>query len=190
MSKPNPNQYAYGLNQQPLLNVFTPPQVGLKAPTTINKGQIGMMWVDKTNNVVYVLTSYLNGNPVWTALGGAVAGGLTWSTDAGAAIPMAVNHGYYLTNAGAITLTLPVASAIGDQIWLVTDDSSAAGAGIQITQGAAQLVTYCNDVTTAGAGTKYLAINLLDVQLATLLVCTVANTRWAVVSCNYIPNII
>lgn len=190
MSKPNPNQYAYGLNQQPLLQVFTPPQVSIRAPGAANKGQIGSMWINKATNTVYVLTSYLNGVPVWTAQGGAVAGGLTWSTEAGAALALAANHGYYLTNAGAVTLTLPAASAVGDQIWVLTEDSSAAAAGIQITQGAAQRITYTDDITTAGAATNYQALNLLQVQLATLLVCTIANTRWAVMNANYVPNIL
>ena len=190
MSKPNPNQYAYGLVQGPLLNIFTPPQVSINAPGANNKGQIGSMWIDKVTNTVYVLTSYLNGVPVWTAQGGAVAGGLIWTTDPAAVVALAANHGYYLTNIGAITLTLPVASAVGDQIWLVTEASDAIGAGLQITQGAAQRITYADDITTAGAATNYQAINLLQTQLTTLLVCTVANTRWAVMNANYVPNIL
>lgn len=190
MSKQNPNQYAYGLVQQPLLQIFTPPLVSIRAPGASNKGQIGSMWINKATNTVYVLTSYLNGVPVWTAQGGAVAGGLTWHTDANAAVALAVNSGYYLTNVGAITLTLPAASAVGDQIWVLTEDSSAGAAGIQITQGALQRITYEDEITTAGAATNYQALNILQTQLATLLVCTIANTRWAVMTANYVPNIL
>jgi len=190
MSKPNPNTYAYGLVQQPLLQIFTPPTVSILAPGNSNKGQIGSMWINKATNTVYVLTSYLNGLPVWTAQGGVVAGGLNWHTDPAAAVALAVNSGYYLTNVGAITLTLPVASAVGDQIWIITEDSSAAAAGIQITQGDLQRITYADNITTAGAATNYQALNLFQTQLVTQLICTIANTNWAVVNSNYVPNII
>ena len=69
MSYTNPNNYAYGLVQGPLLNIFTPPQVALFNPGNNNKAQIGTLWINKQNNTVYALTSYLAGNPVWTALG-------------------------------------------------------------------------------------------------------------------------
>lgn len=183
------NKVAYGKSQA-LIDVFNEPLVGLRNPTGNDKGTIGQLWVNKLTNGVWMLTSFAGGLAVWTELdniGG--VGALTWSTEAGAAVAMAANHGYYLTNAGAVTCTLPVASALGNEIWIITDNSTAAGAGIIIAQNnPAQVVRYDQYTTTPGAGGSISFLGYGDgatpFQIELHLICTVANTAWSIVNWN------
>ncbi len=69
MSYTNPNNYAYGLTQGPLLNIFTPPQVALFNPEAKNKAQLGTIWINKSSNNAFILTSYINGVPNWMPIG-------------------------------------------------------------------------------------------------------------------------
>jgi hypothetical protein len=188
MATSNSNVKVYGFTPQPLLTIFNQPKVSVVPPAYKNKYEIGTMWVNKVTNTVYVLTSYLNGLPIWTVTSGAIAGGLHWQTDGAAALPTFTNNGYILTNAAGITATLPLVSAIGDQLWLLTTDSAAGS--LNITQGAAQLITYNNQTTAAGAGTKCTITGLLPKQVVLQLICTVENTTWAIVNSNVVPNIV
>jgi hypothetical protein len=63
------NSVAYGLSDA-LLNVFPAPIVGLRAPTTADKAQIGTVWVNKSINDVWVLTSITNNSANWLGIGG------------------------------------------------------------------------------------------------------------------------
>jgi len=61
------NLVAYGLTNA-LQNVFPFPIVSLRIPTTADKAQIGTLWVYKTGNAVYVLTSIVNNLANWVLL--------------------------------------------------------------------------------------------------------------------------
>lgn len=56
---------AYGLSQS-LINVFPQPIVSPSSnPTTSNKAQIGTLWINKSANTAYVLTSIVNNVANW-----------------------------------------------------------------------------------------------------------------------------
>ena len=59
----------YGLTNA-LQNVFPAPIVGLADPTTSNKAQIGTVWVNKSTNSVFILTSIVNNSANWANIGG------------------------------------------------------------------------------------------------------------------------
>jgi hypothetical protein len=61
------NLVDYGLTNA-LQTVFPAPIVSLRAPTTADKAQIGSLWVFKTNNAVYVITSVVNNLANWVLL--------------------------------------------------------------------------------------------------------------------------
>jgi len=194
MSKQTQVQRAYG--QYPaLINIANEPRISTRNPTTADRAELGQMWINKLTNEVYQLTSVgtvAGGNPgyaIWTRLdNGAGATGIVWITSGAAAVAMAVNSGYYLTNVGAVTLTLPGASVVGDEIWITTADASGVGAGIQVTQGAAQIIRGAGEATGAGAGTKFSILNSMQESVVVHLICTVANTQWDVVSVNAVAN--
>ena len=152
MSRITNNRVAYGKSQA-LIDVFNEPLVANRAPTGNDKGSIGQMWTDTLTNQVWMLTSFLGGLAVWTELdNGGAAANLVWTAPAGAAINMTSNNGYFVTNGGPIVMTLPPAAVVGSEIWIITDDASAAGAGITIAQGANQQLRYDNRRSAIGVG--------------------------------------
>jgi hypothetical protein len=98
-------------------------------------------------------------------------GGLTWTEVTGTSANMSSNNGYIASNASLVTLTLPIASAIGDTINIV---GKAAG-GWLIAQGAGQFIHLGSSVTTTGVGGSLASTDRYD---SISLVCTTANTVW------------
>ena len=190
MSRITNSRVAYGKSQG-LIDIFNEPLVANRAPNGNDKGSIGQMWTDTLTNQVWMLTSFLGGLAIWTELDNAgAAGNLVWTAPAGAAINMTSNNGYFVTNAGPIVMTLPPAGVVGSEIWIITDNASAAGAGITIAQGAGQQLRYDNDRSTIGVGGSMSWINLAVRQLAIQLICVTANTTWSVVTTNRDPSAI
>ena len=112
------NKVAYGKSQG-LIDIFNQPIVSLRSPTPNDKGSKGQLWTNTTTNQVWMLTSYISGGAFWSELdNNGSTSGITWITTAAAAIPMANNTGYFLTNGGAVTLTLPLASPAGSQFYV------------------------------------------------------------------------
>ena len=104
----------------------------------------------------------------------AIVPGISWSVETGISLSTAVNSGYITNRAGGISYTLPTTAAIGSIVricsiqglWTIAQD-----AGVSIVFG---LFT-----TTVGAGGTLVATNVSD---AIEVVCTVADTTWAVLS--------
>lgn len=95
---------------------------------------------------------------------------ITWAPNSNASITAAVDNGYVLTHSGATTVTLPTTFAIGSIIGLVGTSSSwllDIGAGTNI-------IAFGNTYTTSFA-----SANNTD---SLVLVATVANTTWAILS--------
>lgn len=67
MSVNQPLNVAYGLSQA-LLNVFPFPIQSTRNPGTGDKAQIGTLWVNKSLNEAYVLTSIVNNSATWLNL--------------------------------------------------------------------------------------------------------------------------
>lgn len=186
MSYTNPNNYAYGLVQGPLLNVFTPPQVVLSDPGANNKAQIGTLWVNPLNNHVWALTSFVNGVPTWTLLGGfSVPSGLANVTDATGTLALTVNTVNTLTNAGMNTDTLPAGAAIGNVIWLIDDNAGAAGAGITIRANAGAVIYYADEISTAGGTMTFTnAAPVANLSIVVELMYTAAGV-WTILTANF-----
>jgi hypothetical protein len=60
---------AYGFTQS-LLNVAPTPIIALRAPTTADRAALGTVWVNKTANAAYILTSVVNNLSTWEGVGG------------------------------------------------------------------------------------------------------------------------
>lgn len=86
---------------------------------------------------------------------------------------MSTNTEYTANNAGLVTLTLPAAANIGDE---VTVNGKGAG-GWTIAQNASQLIHFGSSVTTTGTGGSLSSTNLWD---NVKVKCVTANTTWVV----------
>jgi hypothetical protein len=120
---------AYGLSDA-LLNVFPAPIVGVRNPTAADKAQIGSIWVNKTSNDAWVLTSIANNAAVWTGIGGG----------SGTFTSLTVNPGNITATAGNISATAGSVSA---------GTTVTAGTGITATTGNITATTG-NLIATAG----------------------------------------
>jgi hypothetical protein len=180
---------AYGLSQ-PYFNASALPIITTRDPLTTDFAEVGTIWINQTTPKAWLLAKVVANQAIWIEIDNTDAPlGITWHIEAGVGpIVMAENSGYYLTNAAAVDLTLPAAATLGSQIWITTADASAAGAGIRVTQGAAQRIRGAGDITGAGAGAKFSVLDSRKKSVAVLLICTVANTQWDVVSVNAVAN--
>jgi len=104
----------------------------------------------------------------------AAATGLTWSVETGAAVAAAVNYGYITNRAGGITYTLPTTAAVGSIIKICSISGLAT-----IAQNAGESIVFGLQTTTVGAGGSLV---MTDDGDAIEIVCTVADTTWAVLS--------
>ena len=101
-------------------------------------------------------------------------GGADWSV-IGAGQTMIIDHGYVCTTGGTLSLLLPATSPIGSIIEVTLDGST----GFTITEAAGQQIRMGNLSTTLGA-TGTLGSNAQGDSLR--MVCSVANTKWNVLS--------
>ena len=178
MSNSVNHRTAYGKNQ-PLIDVYNAPIVSLRSPGVNDKADLGQLWVNRTTNAVWMLTSFVGGNAIWTELDNSGAGGpgLTWSIEPAAAVTMANNHGYRNGNAGATTFTMPLVSPLGSIFQI-----AGLGAGGWILQAAAGQNFTFGQIVGAAAGTLRPPAN--HIYAAVTLVTTVANTTFDVVATN------
>jgi hypothetical protein len=102
------------------------------------------------------------------------AAGTTW-TPIAASQTLAVNNGYICSGGGALILTLPAVSSVGDIIEITLDGS----ASFSVHQGAGQTIKMGNQVTTAGVGGSLSSSQQGD---SLRMVCSVANLRWNILS--------
>ncbi len=96
---------------------------------------------------------------------------------------LAVNNGYICTGGAALSLALPVVSAVGAVIEVVLDGS----ASWTITQGAGQQIRYAAAQTTSGAGGSLTSTQQGD---SIRIVCSVANLKWNVIASEGNPTIV
>lgn len=182
---------AYGLSQ-PYFNASPMPIVVARDPLATDYAEVGTEWINSATNQVWILTSVANNVAVWTRVDNStVNAGITWSIQAGVGpVALAANYGYYLTNAAAVSLTLPAVATLGAQIYITTADASAPNAGFTIAQNAGQYILFGNDLSTPGVGGSLTAINDLQRSVTMQLICTVANTEFTVFSTNVNPNLL
>lgn len=114
-----------------------------------------------------LITAAANGTSSFAPLPQTVVSGTSQSA--------AVNNGYITNNAGLCTVTLPSTATVGQ---LVQVSGQGAG-GWKIAQNASQLIIFNSNVTTTGTGGS-LASTLTNDNV--ILMCTVSNTTWLVIS--------
>ena len=86
------------------------PVVSSRAPTTKDKGyELGTLWVDKTLDDVYVLTSVKNNAATWTGTGGGTGSFSNISVNPGDAT---ITSGNLLVSAGTVTVTALAAGVV------------------------------------------------------------------------------
>jgi len=127
-------------------------------------------------NIVGAGGVVVTGNPGTSTLTITVGGaGFTWQTIV-ASQALVINNGYICVSpGGALVLSLPAVAAVGDEIQVTLDGSTS----FSITQGAGQQIRYGNSSTTAGAGGSLTTTQQGDTLL---IVCSVANLKWNVLS--------
>lgn len=119
---------AYSLNQ-PLSPIFPSPIVSTRDPRTTDKAQIGTIWVNKSSNDGWVLTSVVSNSATWIGIGGGsgtfssllVEGDADIGTDAGADITIGNDQGATAVTINSGTAPISLASFSGN-ITLSGDD--------------------------------------------------------------------
>lgn len=102
------------------------------------------------------------------------SGGVNWQT-VGASQALVANNGYICTSGAALSFSLPAVSALGSTISITLDGSTS----WTITQAAGQQIRFGSSQTTLGAGGSLASTAQGD---TITMVCSVANTRWNVIS--------
>jgi hypothetical protein len=110
------------------------------------------------------------GNTGWSVFGSSFA----W-TVIGANQALVINNGYICKTGGALLLSLPTSSSVGDIIEVTLDGSTS----YRITQSAGQSIELGNQPTTTGV-TGYVETQAQGDTVR--MVCSVANLRWNVIS--------
>lgn len=100
-------------------------------------------------------------------------GGFSWNVITGTSQAMLPNNGYITDNSGLVTLTLPLTSAVGDEIDIIGKGSG----GWLIAQNSGQSIVVGNESTTVGAGGSLASTDAKD---SFYMICTVADTEWQV----------
>lgn len=100
--------------------------------------------------------------------------GVTWSV-IGASQALAVNNGYVCTTGAALSLSLPATSTRGQVVEITLDGSTS----FTVTQAAGQSIRFGNVSTTVGVGGSMVTTAQGD---SIRMVCSVANTKWNVLS--------
>lgn len=117
---------AYSLNQ-PLSNIFPEPIVSLRAPLTSDKAPIGTLWVWKTFNQAFVLTSIVNNSASWENF----VGGEGFFNSLLVGVELAVTPGLVFIGASASnTAVVTIGSTFTTTSVLIS--SGATGTGIQL----------------------------------------------------------
>lgn len=112
------------------------------------------------------------GSTVTIAISGS---GLTWSSIS-ANQALVVQHGYFCVSpGGTLSLSLPLASSVGDVIQVSLDGATS----FSITQAAGQSIRIGNSSTTVGVGGSLTTTAQGD---TVYMVCQTANLKWNVLS--------
>jgi len=146
---------AYGLTQA-LINVFPQPIVSPSAnPTTSNKAQIGTLWINKSANTAYILTSIVNNLANWQLLetGGGAGVFTSLVVNPGPTSLSTVGNGAVTignaTNTGAVTIAAGTggfsATANGNAISI---GDTAAGSSLALAAGTGNMT-----LSTSATGT-------------------------------------
>lgn len=143
--------------------------------TTLAKDTNATRYLSNTgasNNAAWAQINLANG--VTGTLPSSNGGRITWSV-VGASAALVANTGIICTSGAALSFSLPASSAVGDIIEISLDGSTS----WTITQGAGQQIRMGSSQTTSGAGGSLASTAQGDTLR---MVCSVADTRWNVLS--------
>lgn len=144
-------------------------------PLTNGQLAIGSTGADPSAATLTAGTGITIANGAGSITVNATGGGLSWSTKS-ANTPLVINNGFIaIAPGGALSFSLPAASAVGDTISLTLDDATS----WTITQAANQQIRIGNVQTTLGAGGSLASTAAGD---TVTMVCRTANLIWQVVS--------
>jgi len=102
-----------------------------------------------------------------------ITGSMTWTNVTGATQALAVNNGYFASNAGGnVTFTLPATATLGDTIRIVGRINL-----FVVAQNSGQQIFFGNKSTTIGVTGNITSKQARD---CLTLVCSVTNTEWEV----------
>jgi len=177
-SIPPPSSLAYtGAVVVPFINRTFNPQ------TTFNTFPVPTIWVNTASSTAFILVSKADGVAVWIRIGATSPSSFTWNVIS-ASEAMASNNGYVCVSpGGALALSLPVVSAVGDLIEVTLDGSTS----FSVTQGAGQQIRMGNLSTTAGVGGSISSTAQGD---SIQMVCSVADLKWNILSTTGNPTIV
>lgn len=148
------------------------------SPILTLTGNTGGAVPPTANNVNIVGTGSVSvaGNPGTSTLTISVAGdGQTWQTISASQALVSRNGYICISPGGALLLSLPATSVLGDIIDVTLDGATS----FAITQGAGQQIRIGSQQTTAGAGGSLTTTQQGDTLR---LVCQTANLKWNVLS--------
>ena len=112
-------------------------------------------------------------NGVGTITIASSTGGFIWE-NIGASQTLEVQHGYFCSSGGALSLALPSTSSVGDTMHVVLDGSTS----WSVTQAAGQRIRLGNTVSTTGPGGSVSSNARGD---SMTLVCQEANNFWTAI---------
>ena len=134
------NKVAYGLSEA-LPTIFSSPIVSLRIPTTADKAPIGQIWVYKTGNAIYALTSIVANLANWQLLTNIGGAGVFTSLTVNPG-PTAITGEFTLVAGGQVTQIANDAA-----VNLVTIGSTTGASGTTIQGGTGDI-----NIATSAAG--------------------------------------
>ncbi len=158
---------AYSLNQ-PLSAIFPSPIVSLRSPLSTDKAQIGTVWINKTLNDAWVLTSVVSNSASWLSIGGGggefseltVTGDADIGTAAGSTIVIGNDQGATSVTLNSGTGDINLATNTGGEINISADDVLFIGGNV-VTINSTPTINIANDtlatalnIATGGTGVK------------------------------------
>lgn len=136
------NQVSYGFTQS-LIAEFPLPIIAVRAPGAGDKAQLGTEWINKTTNMVYVLTSIVGNVATWVTAGGAGGAGVFASLEATNG-NITADLGNIVATVGNITTTAGDINS-GNDITAANNITATAG---DITATAGNIVATVGDVNS------------------------------------------
>jgi hypothetical protein len=171
---------AYGISA-PLINIFPSPIVANRAPTNLDQGEVGQIWVDEVGGSTYILQSKAAGVFTWTVsvvgVNLSVAGSVTAGTN-------------LVATAGSVTAGTSVAAGTtvtaGTGITSTTGNITASAGNIVATAGSVSAGTTVSATTTVTGGTGVIATtgNVTASAGAVIAATTVTATLGAITATN------
>lgn len=183
---------AYSLSQ-PLSAIFPSPIVSVRDPRTTDKAQIGTIWVNKSTNDGWVLTSVVSNSATWIGIGGGsgefsdltVTGNANIGTSAGAQIVIGNDLGATAVTLNSGTGDINLATNTGGDINISADDVLFIGGNVvQITATpqidiATDTLAVSLNIATGGTGIKMVNIATGNAANVTTIGTTTASSTLA-----------